>query len=290
VSVGLRLLYGHLDLQTALFALVLAPEAYLPLRQVGTSYHASAEGLSAADQVFEVLERPAPARGARIEVPDPSCHPIVLEDISVAYPDRGEAALSRFSLTIEGGEVVAIVGPSGCGKSTLLSVLLGFVVPDRGTVHVGGVSLSTLDPTAWRQHLAWVPQRPHLFAASIADNLRLGRPEATDDELWSALAATSLDARVAALPGELSMQLGERGAGLSVGEAQRLAIARALLRRAPLLLLDEPTAHLDAATEGRVIASLQRAAEGRTVVLVTHRPAALSLADRVISLDTVSAR
>ncbi len=128
----------------------------------------------------------------------------MLDDIAVAYPDRGEAALDRFSLTIEAGQVVAIVGPSGCGKSTLLSVLLGFVVPDHGSVSIGGVPLSSLDPTAWRQHLAWVPQRPHLFAGSIADNLRLGCPEATDDELWDALAAASLDSRVAALPGDLS--------------------------------------------------------------------------------------
>ncbi len=289
VSVGLRLLYGHLDLQTALFALVLAPEAYLPLRSVGTSYHASAEGLSAADQVFEVLERPAPVRGERADVPDPSRHPIVLDDIAVTYPDRGEAGLDHFSLTIEAGQVVAIVGPSGCGKSTLLSVLLGFVVPDRGSVSIGGVPLSSLDPAAWRQHLAWVPQRPHLFAGSIADNLRLGCPEATDDELWDALAAACLDFRVAALPGDLSAQLGERGAGLSVGEAQRLAIARALLRGAPLLLLDEPTAHLDATTEGRVVASLQQAVQGRTVVLVTHRSAALALADRVVSFDAMAA-
>ncbi len=134
-----------------------------------------------------------------------------------------------------------------------------------------------------------MPQRPHLFAASIADNLRLGRPEATDDELWDALSAVALETRVAALPHELDSELGERGAGLSVGEGQRLAMARALLRRAPLLLLDEPTAHLDMATEARVIESLQHAAPRRTVVLVTHRAAPLAIADRVVSLESVTA-
>jgi thiol reductant ABC exporter CydD subunit len=290
VSVGLRLLYGHLDLQASLFALILAPEAYLPLRLVGGSYHASAEGLSAADQLFEVLERPSRTKGTRTDVPDPSLHPIVMDAVSIAYPERGEAALDRCSVTIEPGEVLAVTGPSGCGKSTLLGVLLGFVEPDRGSVRIGEVALCDLDPAAWRDQVAWVPQRPHLFAASIAENLRIGRRDATDDELWHTLAAASLETRVAALPDGLHTRLGERGAGLSVGEAQRLAIARALLRRAPLLLLDEPTAHLDGATEARVIASLQRAAEGRTVVLVTHRTGALSIADRVLSLELVASR
>ncbi len=290
VSVGLRLLYGHLDLQTSLFALVLAPEAYLPLRLVGTSYHASAEGLSAAEQVFEVLERPAPARGTRTDVPDPAHHQIVVDEVAVAYAGRDGAGLDPCSLTIDPGEVLAITGPSGCGKSTLLGMLLGFVVPDRGSIRVGDVELSSLDPDAWRRQIAWVPQRPHLFATSIAENLRLGRAEASDDELWEALAAASLDARVAALPHGLDTRLGERGAGLSVGEAQRLALARALLRRVPLLLLDEPTAHLDTETEARVVSSLQHAARGRTVVLVTHRPAPISIADHVVSLGAVLTR
>jgi thiol reductant ABC exporter CydD subunit len=285
VSVGLRLLYGHLDLQASLFALVLAPEAYLPLRLVGTSFHASAEGLSAADQVFEVLERPAPERGTRHDVPNPARHVITVDHVTVAYPSRAKPAIGRCSLTIEPGESVAITGPSGCGKSTLLSVLLGFTSPSAGAVRVGDIDLADLDPGTWREHVAWVPQRPHLFAASIADNLRLGAPHATDNDLWSAVSAASLEARVASLPDQLDTTLGESGAGLSAGEAQRLAIARALLRRGSLLLLDEPTAHLDLETESRVISSLHRAALGRTMVVVTHRPAVLSIVDRVVSLE-----
>jgi len=218
-------------------------------------------------------------------VPDPATNVVVVDGVTVAYVDRDTAALDRRSLTIAPGEVVAIKGPSGCGKSTLLAVLLGFIAPSEGAVRVGGVDLADLDPAEWREHLAWVPQRPHLFAASIADNLRLGAPEATDDELWSALAAASLERRVASLPDQLDTRLGERGSGLSAGEAQRLAIARALLREAGLLLLDEPTAHLDAETEARVIASLQRAARGRLMVIVTHRPAVLSIVDRVVSFE-----
>ena len=150
---------------------------------------------------------------------------------------------------------------------------------------IGDVDLAEVDPAAWREHIAWVPQRPHLFAASIAENLRLGAPSATDDELWRALSAASLERRIAALPAQLDTKLGERGGGVSAGEAQRLAIACALLRPASLLLLDEPTAHLDADTEAHVISSLQRVAHGRSMVVVTHRPAVLSIVDRVVSLE-----
>ena len=156
-------------------------------------------------------------------------------------------------------------------------------------MRIGDAALFDLEPDAWRAQIAWVPQRPHLFAASVADNLRLGSPDATEDELWSALSAAALATRVAALPQRLDTHLGERGSGLSAGEAQRLAIARALLRKAPLMLLDEPTAHLDADTEARVIASLARATRGRTVVVVTHRSAVLSIADRVVSLEPAKA-
>ncbi len=284
VEVGLRLLHGHLDLQSSLFVLVLAPEAYLPLRLVGTNYHASAEGLSAADQMFAVLERPSPARGDRSDVPDPATHDIEFDRLLIGYPDRAGPVLDGWSLTIEPGEVVALAGPSGCGKSTVLKVLLGFLAPQGGTLRVGGVDVATLDPDAWRAHISWMPQHPHLFEGTIAENLRLGRSDATDDELWHALALASLADRVAELPQKLETRLAERGAGLSAGERQRVALARAFVRDAPLVLLDEPTAHLDSATEARVTESLRLFASGRTMVVVAHRPALLAMADRVVEL------
>jgi thiol reductant ABC exporter CydD subunit len=284
VSVGLRLLGGHLDLRTALFVLVLAPEAYLPLRQVGASYHASADGMAAAGQVFDVLEQPAPPRGTRLDVPDPATATIVIEGLRVTYPGRDRPALWVDSLTVAPGEVLAITGPSGAGKSTLLGVLLGFVPPDVGSVRVGDVELGDLDPDAWRARLAWVPQRPHLFAAPIGDNVRLGRADAPSAEVWRALADAGLDDLVLGWPDGLDTPLGDRGAGLSAGERQRVALARAFLRDAPLLLLDEPTANLDGATEAEVLAAVRRLARGRTVVLVAHRPALLALADRVVRL------
>src|ERR1700722_10047762 len=208
VAVGLRLLGGHVSFATALFVLILAPEAYLPLRLLGTNYHASAEGMKAAEDVFEVLDRPVPTRGSRHDVPDPATSGLQIDQLEVRYPARTLAALRDISLAVEPGEVVAIAGPSGCGKSSLLGVLLGLVPASRGTVTVGGVDLTDLDPDAWRTRVAWVPQRPHLFARSIADNVRLGRPDATEHEVRSAVADAGLDDVVAGLPLGLATVLG----------------------------------------------------------------------------------
>jgi len=287
VAIGLRLMNGALDLRTALFALVLAPEAYLPLRRLGANYHASAEGMAAAEQVFEVLEAPEAPHGTRTDFPDPALAGLTVEGLRVSYPGRSEPALEDVSLTVGEGEVLALVGPSGCGKSTLLSVLLGLVTPEYGSVRVGDVELAELDPDAWRARLAWVPQRPHLFKASIAQNVRLGRPGASTEEVWEAISAAGLTDAVLDLPEGLETVLGERGAGLSAGERQRVALARAFLRDAPLLLLDEPTANLDGETERDVVRAIRRLAEGRTVVLVAHRPALIAVADRVLSLSPI---
>jgi len=284
VEIGLRLMNGHLGLRTALFALILAPEAYLPLRQLGANYHASAEGMAAAEQVFAVLEAPEPAQGTRTDFPDPALTDIAVEGLRVSYPDRSEPALDGVSLTVGDGEVLALVGPSGCGKSTLLSVLLGLVTPELGSVRVGDVDLAEIDLDTWRARLAWVPQRPHLFKASIAQNVRLGRSGASTDEVWAAIESSGLADAVRERPDGLDTVLGDRGAGLSAGERQRVALARAFLRNTPLLLLDEPTANLDGETEREVVETIRQLAKGRTVVLVAHRPALINMADRVLSL------
>ncbi len=289
VEVGLRLMGGELDLRTALFVLVLAPEAYLPLRLLGANYHASAEGMSAAERVFEVLERPEPRRGVGTHVPDPAVSGLSIQTLTVARPGRAEPVLDGLSLSVAPGEVLAVTGPSGCGKSTLLGVLLGLVAVDGGSVCIGEVELGELDLDAWRARLAWVPQRPRLFAASIAENVRLGRPHASREELLEAVANAGLLDVVERLPRGLDTALGERGAGLSAGERQRIALARAFLRDAPLLLLDEPTANLDGATEEAVLAAVGRLVRGRTAVIAAHRPALVALADRVLPLDLTAA-
>jgi thiol reductant ABC exporter CydD subunit len=284
VAIGLRLMNGQLDLRTGLFALVLAPEAFLPLRQLGANYHASSEGMAAAEQVFAVLEAPSAPSGTRTNFPDPAVAGLAIEGLRVSYPGRSAPALEDVSLRVEGGEVVALVGPSGCGKSTVLSVLLGLITPESGSVHIGGVALADLDLDAWRARLAWVPQRPHLFKASIAENVRLSRSSASREEVSTAISSAGLTGAVSRLPEGLDTMLGDQGAGLSAGERQRIALARAFLRDAPLLLLDEPTANLDGQTEREVVESIRRLCRGRTAVLVAHRPALRAAADRVLEL------
>ncbi|WDZ86785.1 thiol reductant ABC exporter subunit CydD [Micromonospora cathayae] len=297
VPVGIRLLDGGLTLTTALLVLLLTPEAYLPLRAAGARFHASMEGLTALDDAFTVLDAAPPAAvpaatpagatpaqageapaqggtapGFRSE--------IRFESVSVEY--ERTTALRDVTLTVRPGDRIAVVGPSGAGKSTLLGLLLGFVTPTSGRVTVDGVDLATVDPATWRRQLAWVPQRAHLFAASLADNIRLGAPDTPPEALAAAVRDAALDEVVDALPDGLGTTLGERGHGLSSGQRQRVALARAFLRDAPIVLLDEPTARLDTAAEVVVLDATRRLVAGRTALLVAHRPALLADADRIL--------
>ncbi|MDQ1046960.1 ATP-binding cassette subfamily C protein CydCD [Streptomyces sp. V4I2] len=280
VTIGMRLVHGDMDLYIGLVILVLAPEAYLPLRQVGAQYHAAAEGLAAAEEIFSVLETQVPESGSAA-VPAGG---LSFEGVTVRYPGRSGDAVADVSFAVEPGETVALVGPSGAGKSTLLNVLLGFVRPDEGRILAGGADLAEADLEQWRARIAWVPQRPHLFAGTIAENVRLARPDAEDAAVRRALGDAGALEFVDALPQGADTELGEDGVGLSAGQRQRLALARAFLADRPVLLLDEPTAALDGATEAEVVEAVRRLAVGRTVLLVVHRPALLSVADRVVRL------
>ncbi|WP_259670428.1 thiol reductant ABC exporter subunit CydD [Streptomyces sp. ID38640] len=286
VGIGMRLVHGELDLYTGLMVLVLAPEAYLPLRQVGAQYHAAAEGLSAAEEIFAVLETPLRTPGT---APAPRGTALAVEELVVRHPGRSADSLPATSFEVRSGETVALVGPSGAGKSTLLSVLLGFTEPAEGRALVDGHDIASLSPESWRQRIAWVPQHPHLFAGTIAENVRLARPDADDAAVRTALGDAGALDFVDALPDGAATRLGESGAGLSAGQRQRLALARAFLADRPILLLDEPTANLDGATEEAIVAAVRRLAAGRTVLLVVHRPALLAVADRVVRLPDPAA-
>jgi ATP-binding cassette, subfamily C, bacterial CydCD len=283
VAVGLRLLGGDMSFRDALFVLVLAPEAYLPLRALGANFHASADGMQAAQDIFALLDQPgATPSGGTVTAAGTT---IDISGLEVTYPGRRLPALDGADLVVQASETVALTGPSGCGKSTLLSVMLGLRVPGRGSVRLGGVDLADHDLDDWRARIAWVPQRPHLFARSVADNVRLGRPGASDAAVAAALDDAGLTDVVNRLPRGPDTVLGHGGAGLSAGERQRVALARAFVRDAPLLLLDEPTAGLDGETEADVLAAVRRLVIGRTAVIVAHRPALAVLADRVVELQ-----
>jgi ABC-type multidrug transport system fused ATPase/permease subunit len=246
--------------------------------------------------VFAILDEPLPAgppvaidagtsavTGAIVSVPAGAA--IRFADVSVTYPGRTEPALRHLDLEIPPGRVVALVGASGAGKSTVASLLLRFIEPDSGSISVGGVPLATIDLGAWRSHVAWVPQRPHLFHGTVADNIRLARPDARDDEVRAAAAEAGADGFIAALPLGYATPVGEDGARLSGGERQRVAIARAVLADARLVILDEATSQLDAANETHIRDTVRRLAPERTVLVVSHRLRLVSVADEVVVLD-----
>ena len=292
VEVGLRLLFGRMDPATGLLVIMIAPEVYQPLRRVGLHFHASANGVAAADAVFEILDAPPPERGD-LPAPDLSRAAIRIEDLSVTA--RGARAPAGLSATIRPGRLVALAGPSGAGKTTASQVLLGLLAPDDGRVLVlpeegGAVDLARIDPASWWEQVAWVPQRPAIAPGTLARAVAgPHRPAAPGDpvppELEAAARATGFDEVVAALPEGWATRIGHGGAGLSVGQRQRLALTRALASPAPLVVLDEPTAHLDAAAEAHVLAGVAALREaGRTVVVIAHRRALLAVADDVIEV------
>lgn len=293
VPLGLRLVAGNMALAPALAILILTPEVYLPLRRAAAEFHASAEGSSAAGAVFSLLEEDHPDLLVAAHGLDPvrpghgASHPVIaLEDVSVTYPGRGQPVLAELSLALLAGEHVAIVGASGAGKSTIAALTAGLLAPTSGQVRGQGHVIDELGRGEWRQQVAWLPQRPTIFSGPLADNLRLSVPDASDEQLWSALRLAGLAEVVNELPGELAAPLTERGATLSAGERQRLGLARALLRnRAEVVVLDEPTAHLDPVTEAKVVDNLRQALAGRTALIVTHRERPLELADRVLRLE-----
>lgn len=284
VAIGLRLVNGTMDLYTGLLVLILAPEAYLPLRMVGAQFHAAADGLAASEQLLDILDLPLPTEATgtiadRLEQPT-----VTVTDLTLAFPGRAAPALQGFQLRATPGRVTALAGESGAGKSSALRAILGFATPQSGSVQlqspVADYSLATTARRDWLAQFSWLPQEPVMVAGTIADNIRLGDGAASDDQVRAAVAVAGL-ANV-----DLSQPISDGGAGVSAGQRRRIGLARVLLREAPVVLLDEPSAALDEATESVVVDAVSRLRDqGRVVVVVAHRPALLRLADDTVYLQ-----
>jgi ATP-binding cassette subfamily C protein CydD len=285
VEIGLRLLQGGLGFEAALFILLLAPEFYSPLRMLGARFHAGMSGYEASRRIYDLIEAVPPRQVRAYQVPPAFSHGITFEGVCFSYPERSEEALNGIQFNLQVGENLAVLGPSGCGKTTLTKLLLRFIEPNAGSIHVDGQLLGELDPDLWREQIAWVPQIPHLFSGSALENIRLGRPEASFEQVQQAARAAGLHQDLLTLPDGYDTPLGERGSRLSAGQAQRVALARAFLKDAPLLILDEATARLDPLLEQSLLTNLRRLMAGRTTLIITHRLAAARLAERVMVMN-----
>lgn len=282
VEVGLRLVYSGIDLTTAFFVLILAPEAYLPVRQVGVHYHDSADGVAAADAAFAEIDALTEHSAGTTAPPSMAEERVEFRDVSYRYPGAESWAVNDLNLTVEPGEIVAISGVSGAGKTTMLHLLMGFLHPIQGHIQVGPVDLADVNPDKWREQLAFVAQHPGMLPGTVGTNVALGDASASQDVIRAALD----DAGGAEI--DLDQVVSSDGEGISAGERRRVAVARAMLRiragHAHLLVLDEPTAGLDASSEKHVLDSVRHLGVG--AVVVTHRPTVLASADRVVALDS----
>ncbi|MCA1004808.1 thiol reductant ABC exporter subunit CydD [Rhodococcus hoagii] len=285
VSIGLRLVFGNMELEPGIVALILAPEVYLPLRMVGMQFHAAEDGLAAANKAFAVIDEAPERRSSATGSEVPADNSVDLVGVSVH--SRSGLAPHRLDVSCPPGAVTVLTGANGSGKSTALQVILGLAEPVEGEVRVGGVDVADLDRTRWWDRIAWLPQHPVLLPGTLAENLALVGPVDPDsDEVRRACRATGFDEVLTELPRGWDTVVGTGGTGLSLGQRQRLALTRLLVSPRPVLLLDEPTAHLDDDTERTVLNSLRDLArEGRTVVVVGHRPTVLAAGDRVVRVE-----
>jgi thiol reductant ABC exporter CydD subunit len=294
VTLGIRLVGGSLDLRPALTVLLLVPELFAPVRALASLFHASADGLAATERILDTLDQapaaPRPAVDGRQRPPPEGGWPaggvaVGVCSVTVRYPGRAVAALERVELELEAGELVAVVGGSGAGKTTLGRVVLGLTRPDEGVVVAGGRVLGEGDLDRWRERVGWASQHPALIPGTVAANLALGRPGAGPAQIEEAARLAGADRFVRRLPAGYGTVVGAGGHGLSAGQRQRLGLARALVRDASLLVLDEPTVHLDAAAAARVAATVEALRGSRTILLLTHDPGLAARADRVLRLE-----
>jgi len=299
VEIGLRLLYGKIAFEQAFFVLLLAPEFYQPLRQLGARFHAGMAGVEAAGSIFKILDasgiksvgeekdhkQQPQAKGPSFAIKSEATEPLIrFENVSLTY-QPGRIALQGVSFEIRAGEKLAVIGPSGGGKSTLASLLLRFIEPDEGRILWAGKPLYDIEIDQWRDKVGWVPQKPYLLNDTIETNLRIGRPTASREELIRAAQMAQAHDFICALPEGYATPLGERGVRLSAGEAQRIALARAFLKDAEFVILDEATSHLDVENEAALQRAINSLLHERTVLVIAHRLSTLKQVDRVLVLD-----
>ncbi|MBK7229147.1 MAG: thiol reductant ABC exporter subunit CydD [Ignavibacteriales bacterium] len=286
VEIGLRLLNGNFVFSDALFILIIAPEFYLPLRILGTTYHAGMEGIAAFERIKDVLNYNTTKSNFTSNTKDDFTfaqnNSIILKNISYTYSDRATKALDNISLTIETNKVTAIVGASGSGKTTLMNILLRFFNPTEGNIFIGETDLHLVKKETWRENLAWLPQNPHLFSKSIRENLQIANVRATFEEVVNAAKIAHIHEFILDLPNGYNTLVGENGAKLSGGEIQRIALARAYLRNSPLLFVDEPTANLDPIVEEEIVKDMYKLFSGKTVLIIAHRLNTIIKADKII--------
>jgi len=287
VLIGFRLFYGEMDFLYGFFVLLLAPEFYLPLRNMGTHYHARLAAIGAAEKIVEILHTPvpvSPATQAANEMIDTNWQAIRFQHVSYAY-EAGRPAIHQLSLTIPRNRCIALVGASGSGKTTLSRLLLGFIQPQQGEIRIGEQILQASNIQSWQQQIAWVPQTPHLFHGSIMENIALGNPEASREAVRQAAKLASADEFINALEQGYDTQLGDKGQGISGGQAQRLALARAFLKNAPLIILDEATANLDRHSEQQIQQAVEQLAQHSTLLVIAHRLRTVTRADLILVMQ-----
>ena len=285
VEIGVRLINGGIAFEQALFLLIIAPEFYQPLRTLGAKFHNATESKVAARRIFAVMDAPIPMPPAPAPADLPVRLDLCFQNVSLTYPTRDAPALDGICCEIGSGTSVALVGVSGSGKSSIANLLLRFVEPSGGRILVSGVDLAVISPQLWRTRLAWVGQAPYLFAGSVLENIRFAMPDAGPEEIFAAARQADADGFIRDLPLGYATLCGEKGLRLSGGQAQRIALARAFLRDAPILILDEPTANLDPASEAEIMTALRRLAAGRTVISISHRMATVRDADQILVLQ-----